>query len=154
MGKPIIYDYFILIHSPHHPRAFETGYVPEQILVAEKAINRSLTLDEDVRHINGEVQDNRPENLEIVSSHAGYKVRSVGEFPFDTPKRKNQTKTFMPCKFQKPCWKEIRAPKARAGKFYLPYVCSYQQEGDIYKCGHFWNYIDKEVKKEGEKTID
>jgi len=146
--KPNIYDYFVLIYMPKHPRAFASGYVPEQILVAEQSLKRSLTLDEEVRHINGEVQDNRPENLEIISPHAGYKVQSVGEFPFDSPTRVTQNKTFIPCKFQKPCWREIRAPLARANKIYLPYVCSWSMEGDIYHCGHFWNFLDKEMEKE------
>lgn len=137
---------------PKHPRAFDSGYVPEQILVAEKTLKRSLTLDEEVQHINGDTRDNRPENLEIISPHAGYKVQSVGEFPFDTPQRVNQSKTFIPCKFQKQCWREIRAPKARANNIYLPYICSFQQEGDIYHCSHFWKYIDKvHEEKEGVK---
>lgn len=149
MKRPNIYDYFVLVYAPKHPRAFETGYVPEQLLVAEKALNRSLTLDEDVRHINGDVQDNRPENLEIVSSNAGYKVSSVGDFSdFEMPKRNTSTKTFVPCKFQKPCWNEVRAPKARKFKVYLPYICSYQVEGDIYRCPIFWGYIEKEVEKQ------
>lgn len=138
---------------PQHPRAFDSGYIPEQILVAEKSLKRSLTLDEEVRHINGEKWDNRPENLEIISPHAGYKVQSVGEFPFDAPMRANQNKTYIPCKFQKQCWREIRAPLARKHNIYLPYICSFQNEGDIYHCSHFWGFIDNAVveeKKSGE----
>lgn len=146
--KPNIYDYFVLVYMPKHSRAFATGYVPEQILVAEKTLKRSLTLDEEVRHINGDVQDNRPENLEIISPHAGYKVQSVGEFPFDAPERANQSKTYIPCKFQKPCWREIRAPLARANNIYLPYICSFQNDGDLYHCSHFWKYIDKDVEEQ------
>lgn len=39
------------------------------------------------------------------------------------------------CEFQRPCWKTIRAPIARKNHIYLPYICSYQSEGDLEKCG-------------------
>jgi HNH endonuclease len=153
--KVKIYDYFVLIYSPKHSRAFASGYVPEQILIAEKALQRFLTPDEDVRHINGDTQDNRPENLEIISANNGYRVQSIGSFQFDVPRKTSPDKTFISCKFQRQCWKEIRAPIARREKIYLPYICSYQSEGDIYKCGIFWTYLDKTMKeKEGKSKID
>jgi hypothetical protein len=153
-SKPKVFDYFVLVHKPKHPRAFASGYVPEQIIVAEEALKRSLTPDEDVRHINGDAQDNRPENLEIISANNGYRVQSVGEYPYDTPRKTTPDKTFISCKFQRPCWREIRAPIARREKVYLPYICSFQVEGDIYKCGHFWNYLDKEMKEGEASKID
>lgn len=151
--KPNIYDYFVLVYQPKHPRAFEAGYVPEQILVVEKILKRQLTPDEDVRHINGDTQDNRPENLEIVSTNSGYKVQSVGEAPLDMM-RKTTSKTFVPCKFQRPCWKQVREPIARKNKIYLPYICSFQMEGDLYKCSVFWSFLDKKMEEERENKID
>ena len=65
--KPTIYDYFILTYKPSHPRAVAEGYVAEHYLVAEKEMGRYLTPDEDVRHINGNTQDNLPSNLEVIS---------------------------------------------------------------------------------------
>lgn len=50
------------------------------------------------------------------------------------------------CRFQRPCWKNIRAPKARKYKIYLPYICSYQQEGDLEKCGIRDDFISNETK--------
>jgi hypothetical protein len=138
--QKVIYDYFVLIHSPGHPKA-ENGYVPEQYLVAEKHLERHLTPDEDVRHINGNTQDNDPSNLEVVSSNMGYKIISlVG----DVEIRKTAARTFISCKYQQHCWKTVRAPIARANKCYLPYICSWQTEGDIYKCSHFWKFIEKQ----------
>lgn len=148
MSKPKILDYYILVYKPKHPRAVSAGYVPEQYLVAEKELGRPLTMDEDVRHINGNPHDNRIANLEIISLTADYRSTSLSQ-DADYSTRKS-TKTFMPCKFQRPCWKEVRAPKARKHKIFLPYICSYQTEGDIYKCGVFWQYIEKEVEKEKE----
>lgn len=141
-----VYDYFVLIHSPKHPRAYSSGYVPEQILVAEKALGRNLTQDEEVRHINGDTRDNKPSNLEITSSYADYRVQSIEASLGIT--RKNSSKTFISCKFQRPCWKEIRSPIIKRDKVYLPYVCSYQTEGDIYKCSHFWDYLDKHQQEQ------
>lgn len=139
-----IFDYWVMVYRPNHPRAFGIGYVPEQILVAEKELGRNLDQDEEVRHINGNAQDNRPSNLEVISAHTGYRVHSISDTTEDRI-RHTTPKAFVPCKFQKPCWKNIRAPIARKNKVYLPYLCSYQVEGDIYKCSHFWNFIEEEL---------
>jgi len=55
-----ILDYYVLVWSPDHERAVGDGYVPEQILVAEKVLERPLTQDEDVRHIDGDTRNNAP----------------------------------------------------------------------------------------------
>jgi hypothetical protein len=153
MKKPKIYDYFVLVYSPGHPRAFHTGYVPEQVLVAEKVLKRSLTMDEDVRHINGDTQDNRANNLEVTSTNAGFKVQNLGDSNYDKP-RKATSKHFVPCKFQRECWKEVRAPIARKNKIYLPYLCSFQTEGDVYKCSWFWKYIDKYQAEHKDAAVE
>jgi hypothetical protein len=125
--RPKIYDYYILVYSPSHERAVEAGYVPEQILVAEKVLGRPLSIDEDVRHINGNAQDNRRSN----------KI----------------SRTYMACKYQKPCWKMIRAPIIKQHKIYLPYICSNQIEGDIYKCSHFWNFLNNDSERSETSAV-
>lgn len=60
-----------LILRPNHPRANSNGYVPEHVLVMEAKLNRQLLADEDVHHINKNVQDNRPENLTVLT-HGGH----------------------------------------------------------------------------------
>lgn len=149
--KPKIYDYYVLVHAPKHPRATSQGYVPEQILVAEKSLGRYLTADEDIRHINGNTQDNAPTNLEVISSSADYRSKSV-QYDSDLGS-KGKTKNFMPCKFQLPCWKTIRGPLAKKNNIYLPYLCSYQEGGDIYKCSRFWTFVEKEMEQEKDVNV-
>jgi hypothetical protein len=141
-----IIDQFILIYQPDHHRAYQSGYVAEHVLVAEERLGRELSPDEEVKHINGKLHDNRAENLYITSS-GSYKTISVAESANPNPKA---ARNYLPCRFQKPCWNEIRAPKARKNKLFFPYICSFQTEGDIYDCGNFWNYMEKE----GESNIE
>ena len=61
------HDGYIQIYLPTHPFAQNKGYVPKHRLVMEKHIGRYLTKNELVHHINGIKDDNRIDNLQIVS---------------------------------------------------------------------------------------
>jgi HNH endonuclease len=61
------------ILQPDHPRADPKGYVFEHILVIEEIIGRYLERPEEVHHINGKRDDNRPENLKLMPNDAMHK---------------------------------------------------------------------------------
>jgi hypothetical protein len=55
----------MVILPPGHPRADKTRYVFEHILVMKELLGRHLAPGENVHHLNGSRDDNRPENLEL-----------------------------------------------------------------------------------------
>jgi len=70
-GRQKTSDGYILVtiqpDNPFYPMAGRKGVVGEHRLVVAKRLNRCLTKGEDVHHKNGIRDDNRDENLELVS---------------------------------------------------------------------------------------
>lgn len=62
-------DGYILILMRDHPKAYSNGYIKRATLVAEKKYMRQLVEGEVVHHVNGIKDDDRPENLEILSEN-------------------------------------------------------------------------------------
>lgn len=95
-------SFYVGVHSP----AFKTGqyvdsasknkrilmdrpgykdqYMCEHRLVASKVIGRLVTRNEFVIRVNGNKEDNRPENLFICSSNSEYSRRRNGSLPWPT----------------------------------------------------------------------
>jgi len=74
-------DGYIKVYLPTHPYATKDGYVMEHILVMENEIGRYITRDKVVHHNNGVRDDNRLENLKLMTfkEHAGYHMRKRHE---------------------------------------------------------------------------
>jgi len=70
-GRRQLKSGYVLIHFPSHPRAQNGshGYVFEHILVWEKSHGCYLPKDQQIHHLNGIRNDNRPENLVAVSRY-------------------------------------------------------------------------------------
>jgi len=75
-GGRIIRNGYIKIYKPDHPYCNDLGYVMEHRLVMEEHLGRYLTPEEVVHHRNGVKNDNRLENLELLtdSQHKSYHV--------------------------------------------------------------------------------
>jgi hypothetical protein len=67
-GRSLAGPGYILVLRPDHPFASCHGYVMEHRLVMEAHIGRVLLSTEVVHHINGDIKDNRIENLMLFSS--------------------------------------------------------------------------------------
>lgn len=64
---------YIYVWSPNHPNTTVRKYMLEHRLVMEKKIGRLLTKKEIVHHLNGIREDNRPENLALLSNQAEHR---------------------------------------------------------------------------------
>jgi hypothetical protein len=60
-------DGYIKVYVPNHPNCTADGYVMKHILVMESAIGRHLIKGECVHHINHIRDDNRIENLKLMT---------------------------------------------------------------------------------------
>lgn len=59
---------YACVKCPDHPRANSVGYVRRAILIAEAYAGRPIDTTEHVHHINRITDDDRPENLQILTA--------------------------------------------------------------------------------------
>lgn len=69
-------DGYIFVYQPEHPNS-NKGYVFEHRLVMEKHIGRYLSNKEIIHHINGNITDNRIENLKLVTRAEHNKIHNT-----------------------------------------------------------------------------
>ncbi len=67
-GGRLVRKGYIYLLAKKHPNNDRDGYVLEHRLVVEKSLNRFLKKNEIIHHINGIKDDNRIENLELLSA--------------------------------------------------------------------------------------
>ena len=79
--KKIRQDGYVKVYTPNHPKATKDGYVMEHILVMEEKIGRYLKTDEVVHHKNKKRNDNRLENLQLMTlkEHASLHMKERWE---------------------------------------------------------------------------
>lgn len=74
---------YVLVRMPDHPHAMMHGYVKRSHLVAEQKYGRWPAEGENVHHLNGIKDDDRPENLELMA--AGEHMRKHRLFDGHSP---------------------------------------------------------------------
>ena len=67
---------YIRVYYPTHPHCDNGGNVREHVMLMEKKIGRLLEKDEVVHHINGNKQDNRIENLQLMTRSEHMKLHN------------------------------------------------------------------------------
>lgn len=74
-------DGYIYVYYPNNENANKDGYVMEHILVMQQHIGRNLKDDEVVHHINKKRNDNRIENLKLMTfkEHARFHMKERHE---------------------------------------------------------------------------
>lgn len=70
-------DGYMSIYFPDHPKCTSDGYIMEHVLVMESIIGRWLREDEVVHHVNRKRDDNRKENLKLMtkSEHMSFHMK-------------------------------------------------------------------------------
>jgi hypothetical protein len=70
-GRHALVSGYIVVWVPGHPRATRDGYVLEHLVVAERALGKSLPDQAQVHHVNEAKWDNAPRHL-VICEDAAY----------------------------------------------------------------------------------
>ena len=77
IGKKIHSAGYIMILNPSHPKADKFGYVFEHILVCEKVLGKHLPINAEPHHIDGNKNNNAPNNLIICQDRSYHMLLHV-----------------------------------------------------------------------------
>ena len=100
-GKTIDRWGYILVKRKKHPYANPNGYVRQHRLVMEKHLGRYLLPTEKVHHIDGNKQNNKIKNLELLNSQSEHIKKYHKDFGIDTRFKKGMTGTWTGKKLSK-----------------------------------------------------
>lgn len=76
-GFSIDRDGYVLVPAYNHPNCNAIGFIRLHRLLMERKIGRYLTSDEIVHHIDGDVQNNTIENLQLMDKSTHHKNHAI-----------------------------------------------------------------------------
>ncbi len=68
---------YIQVYKPNNPMARDNGYVPQHRFIASKKIGRPLSSDEIVHHIDGNKQNNKSNNLQVMTRSEHWRTHNL-----------------------------------------------------------------------------
>jgi hypothetical protein len=86
---------YIVILKKDHPQADRDGYIEEHRLIMEQKLGRYLTKNEVVHHMNHIQDDNRPENLMLLTKSTHATLHAIGNKWWLGKKQTEETKRKM-----------------------------------------------------------
>ena len=70
---------YVFVKRTGHPRATKEGFVKLAVLVLESKLGRQLNRQEHIHHINGVRDDDRPDNLTILTNNEHAKLHMTAK---------------------------------------------------------------------------
>lgn len=93
-GRVVDKHGYILVKRNDHPCATRSGYVREHRLVMEQKIGRILDPKEVVHHLDGNPQNNHPDNLHLYGSNKDHLAETLkGKCPNWTPEGRDRIRS-------------------------------------------------------------
>lgn len=125
---------YVLEWAPKHPASIK-GYVPQHRLIIERSIGRILTDDEAVHHINRKRDDNRIENLQLMTRLAHMELHRIEDLTIFVHVNGAQLSWSKACK-------AVGIDRSTARSRRLKFNLSHQEVIDYYIKHGRWHYID------------
>ncbi len=105
----------LLIHKPSHPRSRKNNYVPKTLLIVENAIGKYLPFGVVVHHVDGNVQNDKNNNLAVCEDDNYHKLLHRRQRAYENCGNSNWRKCYICQKYDDPA--SLYIPK-KGGSIY------------------------------------